>query len=88
MVSRARAYQPQTSDDRGRGSYIGATHRTTVYHTIVYRLWISVQIFPGLLATGVFYFSLLLSSVFGLFLDLVYYWDDGEWRNEYLCPPR
>ena len=77
--------------DRGRGSYIGATHRTTVYHTIyaiVYGLRISGQISPGLLATGAFYFSLRLSSVFGLFLGLVYYCDDGEWRNEYLCLQR
>ena len=38
-------YQPQTSDDRGGGSYIGAIHCITVVHTlyaIVYGLWFSV----------------------------------------------
>ena len=66
-----------------------ATAITVVHtiYTIVYGLRFSVQISPGLLSTGTFYFSLRLPRVFGLFLDLVYYCDEGEWRNEYLCPP-
>ena len=58
----------------------------TIY-TIVYGLQFSVQISPRQLVTGAFYFSLRLPRVIGLFLDLVYYCDDGEWRTEYLCPP-
>ena len=84
-------YQPQTSNDRGRGLYIGAIHRITVVHTIytiVYGLRFSVQISPGLLATGAFYFSLRLPRVFGLFLGLIYYCDDGEWRMSISAPPR
>ena len=57
-------YRPQTSDDRGRGWYIGAIHRITVVHTIytiVYGLRFPIQIFPELLATGA---SLRLPRVF------------------------